>query len=308
MKEKKINWGKIIPYLGLILVFVVFSILTKGKLVSVKNIKVIIEQSILTITAGCGVIYVLSVGGLDLSQGSIMGIGTIVIAIVSKQNIFLSVIAAIVVCGLIGLLNGFLNAKMKIASFIVTICVMYIFRGLTSFLTASGALMVSAKVFSLNNLKFKLPLLLALIIISMFVYNFTPFGEKVRLVGSGETAAWYAGINVTRIKILVFVIAGVACAMASFFNAIRTGTANANTGATFETDVLLALVIGGMPVSGGSKSRFAAVIIGAVLVAALGNGLVIVGAQSAVQQLIKGLVFLLAVAVSTTRAENAIIK
>lgn len=308
MKTKDINIKGIIPYLGLILVYVIFTILTKGKLIESHNLKTIVEQSILTITAGAGVVYVLSIGSLDLSQGSLMGIGSIIIATISKTNVLLAVIVAIAACGAIGCLNGVLNAKMKMQSFIVTICMMYIFRGITGYITSSGAIAVSAEIYAMNKMPFKLTILIIMVLLSYILFNFTEFGDKIKLIGSGEIASWYSGVNVDRIKIMAFVIAGMAVGMASFMNELRTGTATASTGSCFETDVLLALVIGGMPVSGGSKSRFSAVVIGAFIVAALENGLVILGVGSEYQQLIEGLFFLGTVAVSVSRAPGTVLK
>lgn len=308
MKAKKISMKNFIPYLGLILVYVIFTILTRGRLIEYNNLKTILEQCVLTITAGAGVIYVLSVGGLDLSQGSLLGIGSIAIASLSKVNVLLAVAAAVAVCGMIGCVNGVLNTKAKMPSFIVTICIMYIFRGLTGYITSSGALAVSAGIYALNTLPFKLTVLGILLAASYVLFHFTEFGDKIKAVGSGEIASWYSGINVDRIKILAFVLAGVAAGLAAFMNELRTGTATASTGSCFETDVLLALVIGGMPVSGGAKSRFSAIIIGAFIVAALGNGLVILGVGTEIQQLIRGLVFLGAVAVSVSREPGIILK
>lgn len=308
MKTKNISIKNIIPYLGLILVYIVFAVLTQGKLIERNNLKTILEQSILTITAGTGVIYVLAIGGLDLSQGSLLGIGSIVIASLSKINVWLAVIAAVVVCAGIGCVNGVLNAKAKMQSFIVTICIMYIFRGITGYITSSGAIAVSPEIYALNKLPFKMTIVIILLVLSYFLFNYTEFGDKIKSVGSGEIASWYSGINVNRIKILAFIIAGVTAGFASFMNELRTGTATASTGSCFETDVLLALVIGGMPVSGGSKSRFSSIIIGAFIVAALGNGLVILGVGPEYQQLVRGLVFLGAVAVSVSRDPGIILK
>lgn len=305
---KKIDMKNVLPYLGLILVFLIFGIATGGKLVQPNNLKTLLEQSILTMTAGAGVLFVLAIGSLDLSQGSLMGIGTILIAVISKKSVLAAVIVAICVCAVIGCLNGVLTAKMKMPSFIVTICIMYIFRGITGYITSSGSLSVGARIYALNKLEFKLPILIVFLIILFLLFDYTSFGNSIKNIGTGELAAWYAGVNVTKVKTAAFVIAGVAAGLASFMNALRTGTATASTGSCFETDVLLALVIGGMPVSGGAKSRFSSVVIGAVLIATLGNGLVIIGAGSALQQLVKGLVFLGAVAVSASRDPDVILK
>ena len=121
------------------------------------------------------------------------------------------------------------------------------------------------------------------------------------MIGSGETAAEYSGIRVSAVKITSFVIAGGLAGVAGIFSLLRTGGVIATSGNLLETDVMISLVLGGLPVTGGMKSRFSAVIIGALLLTVLENGLVQLGASVVVQQFIKGIVFLIVIIVTVDR-------
>lgn len=298
----------LLPYLGLVIVAILFEILSSGKLLSGNNLKLIVEQSILVLTSAIGVLFVMTTGGLDFSQGAIIGIASIVMATVSKQNILLAVVLTLLVGITIGVLNGVINAVIKVPSFIVTICTMMIFRGLTVYYTSTSAISIPFSLYNFNKIEYKVAILLLIIAFGAYVYKYTYFGHACRAIGSGEKAARYSGIQVTKIKIMVFAIAGLAAGVATCLNIVRTGSATANTGNLQETNVMIALVLGGLPVSGGAKSRFSSAIIGSILIAVLSNGLVLIGMDTTVQQLIKGLVFLIVVAIGIDRKNNQVSK
>ena len=306
MKQKKIK--ERIPYMGLILVIVLFSVFTKGSILTVKNLKIITEQSILTMVASAGVVFVLAIGELDLSQGSLLGIGSIVACKLAPVSIPLALFSTVFTCGLIGSLNGVLNACLKIPSFIATICVMYIFRGLTAYTLSSGALSVPASIYALDSFSLKIPAVILILAASFLLIGYTRFGKQVKAIGDGEVAARYSGIFIEWVKIKVFAVAGMAAGFAAFFNIIRVGTATTKTGQFFETDVLLSLVLGGMSISGGTKTRPLSIVIGAFLIAFLNNGLVKLGVSDAYQQLTKGVVFLLFILISVTKEKNVVVK
>lgn len=291
----------VLPYLGLLIVVIVFEILTSGALLTKNNLKLIFEQSILVMISAFGVVMVMSMGALDFSQGAMIGIASVVLAKTAQFNIPLGVIAAILLCVGIGILNGILNAVLKIPSFIATICMMQIFGGLTVYFTSTSAISIPFSMFAYNKTGFKLVIVVVLAVVTFYLFRFTPFGRSCRAIGSGERAAFFSGIRVTRMKILAFAFAGLMAGIAACLNIVRTGSASANTGNLQETNVMIALVLGGLPVSGGAKSRFSSAIVGSVLVATLTNGLVLLGLGSTTQQLVKGMIFLGVVAISVDR-------
>lgn len=306
MKWEKIQ--KYVPLIAFVVVVVLFAALTQGRILAIKNLKMIAEQSILLVVGGIGVIFVMSMGGVDFSQGSIMGITCVVGTFLAHTSIPLALVSMLVLGGLIGSLNGVLSAKGKIQSFVVTICTQFVFRGLTAFSTRKKALQVPVGMYSLDDLTFKIIIVVVLLIGGYFLYTYTPFGRQVRAIGAGEIGAKYSGINVDKIKILAFGFAGLMAGMAGFMNMIRVGTASANTGSLFETNLMIALVLGGMPITGGAKSRYVAIIIGGVLMAFLTNGLAMLGVDLTLQQFIRGIVFLGTVMITVERGNVTAIK
>ena len=297
-----------IPFAGLIAVIVLFSILTSGELVTVRNMKLILEQAILVMVSCIGVLFVMTLGSLDFSQGSILGICSIIATTVSHSSLPLAVFLTLGGGLLIGLLNGTVHASLRIPSFIVTICTMFIFRGLTSYITRKKALQIPFRLYDFDELIYKLPLLLILLAAGYYVFTFTKLGKQCRAIGAGETASYYAGVNVKKIKITAFSIAGLMAGITALFNIVRVGTASANTGILHETNILIAIVLGGTAVTGGAKTKFNSVVIGSLLLAVLANGLVLIGIDIAVQQLLKGLIFLGAVYMTVEKGSNYAVK
>ncbi len=298
----------IIPYLGLIIVIIPFTILSSGKLIAPNNIQLIFEQCIMIMISSTGVLFVMTMGGLDFSQGGILGITCIVAASAAKVNIPLSIVLTLAAGIGIGCANGLLHTRMRMPSFIVTICTMVILRGLTIFLTREEAIQVPFELYDYDTLWVKIPILAAVLVGAFFLFRYTKFGKACRAIGAGEKAAAYSGIHVNKVKVMAFALAGFFAAVAAYLTVIRVGTATANTGQLLETNVLIALVLGGLPVSGGARSKFSSVVIGAVLLAILTNGLVLIGVDTTTQQLIKGIVFLVVVAGTMDRKSGLVSK
>lgn len=302
------NIHNVIPFIGLIGIIAIFSIITSGRILAVTNMKLIVNQSIILMIACIGVTFVMSMGSLDFSQGSILAITAVVAAVISRQSIIISFIAALAAGAAIGLFNGTLLAKVKIPSFIVTISTLFVFRGLTAFLTRTKPFAIPIAMYGLDNLQFKIIFLAVTLIFGIYLFKYTMFGKHCRAVGAGERAALYAGVRVVNVKTVAFVISGVLAGLCGFMSVIRTGVASPTTGLLFEVDVLTALVLGGLPITGGAKAKIRSGIIGSLMIAFLGNGLVLIGASANILQLVKGVTFLAAVYLSIDREGMVIIK
>ena len=125
-----------LPLIGLVVVFIIFNVLTGGRMI--KNMSLVMSQIYVTLIAATGVFFIMTMGGLDFSQGSIMGIASIVVCMVSKVNVPLAIVAGIAAGAGIGAINGFFYVNRKIKSFIVTICTMFLFRGIIKYLTSNA--------------------------------------------------------------------------------------------------------------------------------------------------------------------------
>lgn len=130
----------------------------------------------------------------------------------------------------------------------------------------------------------------------------------MRAIGSGEVSTRYSGVPVERMKVLAYLISGVLCGLCGWLNVVKTGAADSKTGLLFELDILTALVLGGMPLTGGSGAKLQSAIIGGLMLAILSNGMVLVGIKAELQQAVKGVIFLLAVYLSFERESVVLIK
>ena len=307
--KKRSNMNMIrslLPVVGLVVIFIVFNILTKGNMV--RSMSLVMSQIYVTMIASTGVFFIMTMGGLDFSQGSILGMASIVVCMVSKYNIYLAILAGIATGAAIGALNGFFYVNRKIKSFIVTICTMFLFRGIIKYLTSNAPVAGSAKLVLMNKDSLKLGCTLVVVIIAFIAFNFTRFGISLKAIGAGEKAAKFAGIRTDRMKFLIYTLAGAITGFAAFINVIKVGSVTASGGNQLETQILIALVLGGMPISGGAKARYMNVIIGSLLYIVLNSGLNMLGLTTQAMQLVQGVVFLVFVAVFADRQSLQVIK
>lgn len=301
-------FSKLIPYMGLIAIVVVFTILTDGKIIQPSNLKLILGQVYVLLIASTGVFLIMTVGGLDFSQGSILGFSSIIFCWVSQYNILLAIIAGILGGALMGLINGFFHVKFRLASFIVTHCTMYLFRGLCEYITTNGPVAAGPNVVSLNQTWLKATITIVILVIAYFLFRFTRLGIDLRAIGANENAARFAGIRPERTKFLVFLVAGALTGLAAFLNVIKVGSITGTAGTQLETQILISLVLGGMPINGGAKARFINVIIGVLSYSILGKSLPMVFSESSTQQLVQGFIFLAVVALTMDRKNLRVIK
>jgi ribose transport system permease protein len=308
-KQKIIMWIRnLMPLFGFIAIVIIFSILTGGKIISPDNISLMLSQVYVLMIASTGVFMIMTVGGLDFSQGSILGLTSIIFCWVSQTNILLGILAAVLAGAAMGAFNGLFHVKFKIASFIVTICTMYFFRGLCKYITTNGPVPASLDVIALNQTWIKVLLTILVLVIGFFVFHFTRLGYDLRAIGAGETAARFSGCRPDLTKFLVYTASGAITGFASFINVIKVGSITGTAGTQLETQILISLVLGGMPISGGAKARFSNIIIGTLTYCVLEKSLPMVFPISATQQLVKGIIFLLVVALTIDRESLRVIK
>lgn len=297
---------RILPIVGLVVVFILFNVLTDGRMMSSMNL--VLSQVYVTMISAMGVFFVMTMGGLDFSQGSILGLASIVVCIVSKNSIPLAIVAGILTGAAIGAINGFFYVNRKIKSFIVTICTMFLFRGIIKYLTTDAPVGGSALLINYDTTALKLACTVVILLIGFVAFRYTKFGIHLKAIGAGEKAAKFAGIRTDRMKFTMYVLAGAITGFAAFINAIKVGSVTASGGNQLETQILIALVLGGMPISGGAKVRFENIIVGSLLYIVLNSGLTMMGVSTQMLQLVEGVVFLVFVAVFADRKSLQIIK
>lgn len=298
----------VLPVIGLLVITILFAILTQGRIIQPLNIKLLLSQTYMLLIASAGVFLIMTMGCLDFSQGSMLGIASIVICYLSVYSIPLAIIGGMATGAAIGAINGFFHVKRKIPSFIVTICTMYLFRGFCAYFTTKSPVYAVGDIYKFNTLAFNLTLTTVALLIIFLVFHFTKLGNYLKAIGAGEKASRFAGIKVEKTKMLIYIAAGVITGFAAFINVVKVGSVTSTGGSMLETQILIALVLGGMPVSGGAKVRFSNVIIGVLTYKVLSAGLNMIGLTTEMQQLVQGIIFLIVVTLFSDRKSILVIK
>ena len=270
----------------LIVEFLVIGMISKEffSLYSIHNL--LINISPIGIVA-IGMTFVLISGGIDLSVGSTFGLGGMVLAIlVSRIGIFtpLAFMLTLITGAIIGYTIGLLVTKLKINSIITTLAFISILRGLVYILGGGQAQLVTVNdefIFWLGQGEiFTIPvqfiIFIFLAILGILFLKFTSTGRYIIAVGDNERAARLTGINVTNVRILVFIITGVLATFAGIINLSRLNAADTSAGVGFEIEVISAVIIGGTALSGGRGTVFGSVI-GATIITVLTTGLIFIG-------------------------------
>lgn len=298
----------LLPFIGLVVILGVMYWLTDGRIMQPKRLRLLLSQVYYPMIAATGVFFVMTLGSIDFTEGSTLGVASIVISQLSFYSIPLAVVGGILTGAAIGAVNGFFHVRFRLQSFIVTICTMYLFRGVCAYFTTETAVPASAAIKALDSDNLKIGITLAVLIVAFFLFKFTRIGNDVKATGSGETAARFSGVRTDRVKFFAFVAAGALTGLAAFVNVIKVGSITSTAGNQLETQILISLVLGGLPITGGSKVRFSNIVVGTLMYTVLNNGLVMLGYDSATQQLIKGVVFLIFVALTIDRKALKVIK
>ncbi len=292
-----------------IVICVVFAILSPYFL-SVRNfLNIGMFTSIIGVMAA-GVTVAMLLGAIDISQWSVAAISGLTAASMLKDG--QSLILILVVCLLIGLacgaVNGLLVAIFKIPAIIATIGTMLIFRGI-AYLSVNGlTIMVDNKPFEaigtgriFDVIPISMVIVVAVLLIIYYILNFTSFGRKVYAVGGNVNASYLAGINVQAVTFGSMVIGAVCAAFSGLMVTAQVGAAIPSTGEGSEMDVLAAVILGGISLSGG-KGRISGTVIGILILATIQNGLTMLSVPSFFQMIIRGLVLILAVLMDVVRS------
>lgn len=292
------NFDMLLPFLFLFAILLIFGITTGGSIFAGTNILTIVRQTLNVIIAALGAIFVAALGGTDITQGAVVVFaGACSTRAALNHGMAAAVVTALVVGALCGLFLGTVNARFKVPSFMCSLAMLIALRALGTIVMggSTSGLVIPDFILLFDNLAFKIPVVVLLVFIVTYVFHFTPFGAYCRAIGENENAVKFTGINVTMVKILAFGLSGLFTGIASVFILARVGGCSTTLGLGFEMQVMMAMFIGGIPVSGGSGTKLYKIIVGAFTINVLENGLVLTGSSGAMTQLIRGAALLLVV-------------
>jgi ribose transport system permease protein len=288
----------------LLLICVVFALGSSEFLTASNLLNVALQTSIIAIVA-IGMTFVIFTAGIDLSVGSLMALsGALAAGIVVRQGMdtYLSISIALGVGLFLGAVNGLMVVKGGIPPFVATLSMLAIARGLTLVYTEGRPIagLDERFIYWGTGQVFGIPLpviiMTAIAVVAHIITRYTPFGLHVYSTGGNEETTRLAGISPDRIKLAVYMISGFLAALGGILLTARLWSAQPNAAVGWELDAIAAPVLGGTSLFGGVGS-IGGTVIGAFIIGVLSNGLNLMGVPSYYQQVIKGLVFILAVTV-----------
>ena len=300
--------GDIAPYAGLVLVIIVFGFLTNWKLLSADSLKSMSSSVMTTAICTIGAVFIFSAGYFDMSLGGSLCMSAVLgtMVTVSTGNLFLGAVVILAVSLVIAVIKSILATHVNVPFFIFTIILGSIFSALTlAMMGKETTLYLSKAAQPIEELSFTSMSIISVIVLAVFflicvfIFNYTPLGLEAKNMGGNIFAAKQSGISTKKVTYLVFIIGAVGVAIAAFLIMLRTRTVTSSTGGALGNNVMVALVLGGMPLSGGPKSKISAGLVGAVTITVLNTGLTMMGLDTGQIQIVRGIIFIAVVLVSS---------
>ncbi|MDA4844478.1 ABC transporter permease [Hoeflea poritis] len=295
-----------VVYLGFLAIFLFFAItLSDDGFLTTRNLSNIVLQTAPATIMAIGFVFVLSAGEIDLSFGSIVAVSALSGAVVMQDYPMVAGIAAGLGVGLaIGWFNGFLVAYLRLPSFLVTLATLGLFAGVARSMTDLRSIPVINDAFTGffgSGSLFGIPSLIlwtiGAVVVGHVVYRETRFGAHVIATGDNAGAAQVSGIKVPRIRLAVLMISGGCAGLAGLLYAGRLQAARYTLGESDLMTVIAAVIVGGTALNGGKGSVIGA-LVGSLLMGMLNNGLILMGLSVSDQMIVRGLIILIAVAIS----------
>lgn len=275
---------------------------------TLNNIFNILQQTSINAIIAVGMTLVILTSGIDLTVGSIFALAGAVTASMIGADIspFIAICTALILSTILGAFSGVIIAKGKLQAFIATLVMMLILRGATLVYTKGSPISIGTndnseifewiafgRVFGIP-----VPIIIMLVVFAAawYLLKYTRLGRYIYALGGNESATQLSGINVDKVKIIVYAMSGLLCAVASTIEVSRLSSAQPTAGTGYEMDAIAAVVLGGTSMSGG-RGKIIGTLIGALILGFLNNGLNMLGVDAYYQMIVKGGVILLAVLV-----------
>ena len=260
-----------------------------------------------------GMTFVILTSGIDLSVGAILALSSAISAgfIAQGMPLPLAVICALLIGAILGAINGILVAYGKLAPFIVTLATQMVYRGATLVFTngnpitkhLDGYFLAYLGQGYLLGIPFPVILMIVVFVILYILLHKTAFGKSVYALGGNEKAAYISGIKLNKVKIAIYTLSGAMSAISGLIITSRLSSATPQAGSGYEMYAIAAVVLGGTSLMGG-KGRMFGTMVGVLIIGVLNNGLNIIGVSAFWQQVIQGIVILIAVLIDVIRSKR----
>lgn len=304
MKNTMKYMSELTTVIALIILMAVITIINSNFLTANNLLNLLLQVTSNALIA-FGMTFVILTGGIDLSVGSILALSSALTAglLGSGMPVTLAILISLILGCILGMMNGLLISYGKLAPFIVTLATITIFRGATLVYTNGNPItkgLSDTFLFQflgqgyIVGIPFPVIIMFIVFIVLYVLLHKTAFGKSVYAIGGNEKAAYISGVKLNKVKIIIYSISGMMASISGLIITSRLSSAQPTAGASYEMDAIAAVVLGGTSLSGG-KGRILGTLIGALIIGVLNNGLNIIGVSAFWQQVVKGVVILIAV-------------
>lgn len=285
-----------LPAIVSVVLITFFAVATKGQSVSAMNLKIIFNQFIVVAIVSLGAVFVYSMGALDLSLGIATAfsaaVGVIVFNMTGSIPLMILVCLAVGVC--ISMVTATFCAVLNLQPIYVTIAMMSVLNAMLQWVFGTDNKVrlnqdISALV---DTIPVKALCLVIFFALCLLLFNFTRVGPSNKALSGNPVVARQSGISLAKSTYFTFLMCGLGVGLGAFLTIARSPTITVNTGSSLGLDTLIVIVLGGMPVTGGARSKITSALIGALSITVLNNGMVILGVNSGIVQMVRGIVFL----------------
>ena len=308
--------AQVAAYSGLVLCIVFFTILTPifGESIwSAAKIKTLMQNVIVLALMSVGATFVYSLGSMDISIGRQVGLYATLTVIIGNAtgSLLWGVLLSLVISVIISAINGAAGEVLNIHPVISSLVFQMVISGVSSVMynslgSRNVALMNTIDVSIFRQTWFMILVLVIEVLVVGYLFNFTKLGKNAKAIGANPTAARQSGINLVQYKVYAYIIMGVCVVLAALFQMGYTASASDSIGTGFEMNVMVALILGGMPLSGGMRSKVSCAIVGSFTYALLSVGLPMLGVAANQVFVIKAVLFLIVV-VLTCRKKTGVL-
>lgn len=290
---------------------IIFLSIATPKFFTSSNIVNVLRQISIQAIIAIGMTMAIILGQMDLSVGAIVAFASVLNALLLKAGISLplAITLTIVFSSLWGMLSGVIIAYFRLHAFLVTLAMLTLVRGITYTMTGGYPIGALPKSFfpigagHLAGIPYPVIYMIILYVLGYVLLNHTPFGRSVYSIGGNEDAARLSGIRIFSVKVLVFVATAALSAVGGIILSSRLMAGSPEIGVGWELDIIAAVVIGGTSISGG-EGRLTGTLIGMLFVGTLTNGMILLGVTPYMQQVVRGLVILLAVILNSLQSKK----
>lgn len=306
----------IAAYAGLAVTFILFLIFSGDKLSY--NIATVLQAAAAYSIIALGAVFVYSMGFMDVSVGQQVGVYAILMIMITNgmggtvTGVIVSFLVILLLALICGAFNGAVAVWLKLPSIVTSLFLMFFFTGAQLLLmesTGTNSISIKAQIKPTDRNLYNLVLVIAIIAVALVVtyfFQFTKLGKYTRGIGANEAATAQSGVNTTKWKVIAYMAFGVCVAIGSFIMLMRTGSAGKGTGSGYAMDIMICLILGGMPLSGGMKSKVSSALIGTFTYVLLTNDLTTMGVSLNLINFVKAVIFISIIFVTCRKKDTVL--